>query len=164
MDASLCILICFPCFCLLPPQISSVTSITSTFFLSIMRLFPISACDHICIFSEVPHKVFCWPCLSQWSYRFPALHPNGPCEHGHPKWTENSVRKPVVFIITGFFSCFLLDLEEHSCFMIHLSGMKMKSTSYFSRSPILLLRCEKKPTQMTSASNSTIWDELCLNI
>lgn len=71
---------------------------------------------HLYFFSsEVPHKVFCWPCLTQWSYPFPALYPNGPFEHGHPKWIENSVKKPVFFIITSFFSCSLLDLEEHSC-------------------------------------------------
>lgn len=34
----------------------------------------------------------------------------------------------------------------------------------FQQILVLLLRCEKKPTQMTSVSNSPIRDELCLNI
>lgn len=119
---------CF--YLLLPPQISSVTTITNTSFLSIMTLysFPSQLAATSVFFSEVPHKVFCWPCLSQGLYRFSALYPNGPCEHSNPKWIENSVR----IIITGCFSGSLLDLEKHSC--VSWFTCQRWSTYYFSRS------------------------------
>lgn len=94
--------------------------------------FPSQLAATSVFFSQVPHKVFCWLCLSQGLYRFSALYPNGPCEHGHPKWIENSVRKPAFFIITGFLSDSLLDLEKHSCVLwFTCQGW---STYYFIRS------------------------------